>query len=601
MTCRFFGSLSETRSPALDLRLDSRLAVSRFEGGCVAHDATVNASELGGEHCVSFGEPIFRDPDIAALAARDGQAAAWLTLFRKLGRLAPTRVAGRFAVAAMFPAGRRVLVATDRFATCSVSYSVADGRVAFSDRADAVRPGSRELTAQALFDYLYFHMIPTPATVFAGVSRLPPGHLLEWLDGKSECVPYWVPEFDERARPDLHSSRRKFMQLVEGAVAREARGSVGAYLSGGTDSSTVSGMLTKVRGEPAKTYSIGFDATGYDEMAYARIAARHFGTDHHEYYVTPDDLVLGIPKVAEYYDQPFGNSSAVPAWFCAQRAKQDGVEKLLAGDGGDELFGGNTRYATQRVFSWYESVPQVLRRYVLEPAFAAPGIRSLPMLKKGTSYIAQARIPLPARLQTYHLLTRLGVDTLLEPAFLAAIDVQGPLAAQNATWRSVHADSAINRMLAFDWKYTLADSDLPKVVGTAQLAGVDVGFPFLDDDLLDFSLGLPPEWKLKRLTLRWFFKDALKEFLPPEIISKKKHGFGLPFGVWACRHEGLMRQVRDALRGLAARGIVQPRFLEDLLEKQLPAHPGYYGGMVWVLMMLELWLRTHAPDWVFES
>jgi asparagine synthase (glutamine-hydrolysing) len=148
-------------------------------------------------------------------------------------------------------------------------------------------------------------------------------------------------------------------------------------------------------------------------------------------------------------------------------------------------------------------------------------------------------------------------------------------------------------MLAYDWKYTLADSDLPKVRGAAQLAGVSVGYPFLGRALTDFSLSIPPQWKLKGLKLRWFFKEALREFLPPAILRKKKHGFGLPFGHWTLRHDGLRNLVEGSLQGIARRGIVRPQFTAELLTRHLPEAPGYYGEMVWILMMLEQWLLVH--------
>jgi asparagine synthase (glutamine-hydrolysing) len=152
-------------------------------------------------------------------------------------------------------------------------------------------------------------------------------------------------------------------------------------------------------------------------------------------------------------------------------------------------------------------------------------------------------------------------------------------------------------MIAYDWKYTLADNDLPKVIGTAELAGLDVGFPLMSDELLEFSMELPPEWKLKGQTLRWFFKHALRGFLPEEILQKQKHGFGLPFGVWTCEHTNLQELARESLGSLGNRGIVKPQFLKSLLLEYLPTHPGYYGEMVWILMMLELWLQNHAPEW----
>jgi len=160
--------------------------------------------------------------------------------------------------------------------------------------------------------------------------------------------------------------------------------------------------------------------------------------------------------------------------------------------------------------------------------------------------------------------------------------------------------SLVNRMLAYDWRYTLAENDLPKVVGTTQLAQTSVGFPFLDPQLLALSLRMPPDAKLKRLKLRWFFKEALRGFLPDQIITKKKQGFGLPFGVWAMRDEKLHRLAADSLGSLAARGIVRPAFLQQLLDEQLPEHPSFYGEMVWILMMFEQWLQRHAPHFAFE-
>ena len=197
--------------------------------------------------------------------------------------------------------------------------------------------------------------------------RLPPAHCAWFESGQLTVAPYWVPHFEEPARADFPALAAEFRQLVQDAVATQLDGSKPAcFLSGGTDSSTVAGMMKQLAGRAA-TYSIGFEAEGYDEMQYARIAARRFGTEHHEYYVTPDDLVRSIPAVAAHYDQPFGNSSVLPAYYCAKMAREDGVTKLLAGDGGDELYGGNARYAKQRVFGFYDNVPRLLRHGLLEP------------------------------------------------------------------------------------------------------------------------------------------------------------------------------------------------------------------------------------------
>lgn len=540
-----------------------------------------------------LGQPRFKDSDLAALAEREGPLCAWQEAYKRYGTTTPERVAGDFAVAFRTPSGG-TFIAVDRFSIQTLCYRIDGGSLLFSDRADKFEDG--ELDAQAIFNYLYFHVIPSPRTIFKNVFRLPPGHSALFEDGKLTISPYWQPKFEESHRRSFSSLRDEFRQVVRESVARRlGQGNTGCYLSGGTDSSTVAGMVTQITGRPAETYSIGFDVAGYDEMEYARLASRHFGTNHHEYYITPNDLVNGMPAVASSYDQPFGNSSAVPAFYCARMAKQDGIDKLLAGDGGDELFGGNARYAKQRVFSIYGHIPAVLRHVVLEPAFADSTVFSnVPLLKKVASYIRQARVPMPDRMQTYNLLLRMGLDTVFTSDFLGRTDAGEPERHQRAVYAACpESASIVNKMLAYDWRYTLAENDLPKVIGSARLADVAVGFPLLDDSVLDFSLKLPTSYKLKGLKLRWFFKEALRGFLPDETIAKKKHGFGLPFGQWAVHYPPLNKLATESLHGLADRDIVNRSFVDSLLKQHLPVYPNFYGELVWIMTMLELWLRAH--------
>lgn len=563
----------------------------------------VSLAEHRDRHCLALGQPHFKDTQLEQLRQQQGSAAAWLMACDKYGDQAAAHVSGRHAVILVSEAGQKLTLISDRFATWPICFAEQDGRLYIADRADALAAlGHRSsLSTQALHHYLHFHMIPAPTTVFAGIQRLPQGQVLGWQGGKCSTRPWWRPQFDEHHTPDLASAKQQFLDLVEQGVRQvlEDRNpqEVGCFLSGGTDSSTITGMLCKLQGGPARSYSMGFDAAGYDEMEYARIAARHFGADHREYYVTPDDLVAAIPRVAVHYDQPFGNSSAVPAWICVSRARQDGVTHMLAGDGGDELFGGNARYAKQRLFGVYEQLPAALRSGLLEPVFGNALVSRLPLLKKGSSYIEQARVPLPDRLDMYNMLTQLGLASVYTREFLAQVDIDQPAREQRACWQDCQARAQINRLLHYDWKFTVADNDLVKVIGTTELAGMGVSFPLLSDELTDFSLQLPPEWKLKGLQLRWFFKEALRGFLPEAILTKKKHGFGLPFGVWVNQHSGLRRLTEEALASFKTRGIVRPDFIDSLLHTHLPSHPGYYGEMVWILLILELWLREHQADY----
>ena len=548
----------------------------------------------GARKTLSLGTPRFNPPELAAVAANEGVEAAWQLAYARFGAHAPLHVDGDFAVALRDDDGR-IFAAVDRFAVRPLCFRREGDEIIVAERADDAAAKTTGLQPQAIFDYLYFHVIPAPRTIFDDVIRLSGGTSITFFHGIVETCRWWTPTFVERETRPFRELRSEFRTILRESVARQTGpGVTGCFLSGGTDSSTVAGMLRDVTGDAPNTFSIGFDAAGYDEMAYAKIAARHFGARHHEYYVTPDDVVASLPKVAAFYDQPFGNSSVVPAYYCASMARNAGVSKILAGDGGDELFGGNTRYAKQRVFEIYENVPQLLRKHVLERIFdERSAFGKLRPFSKAASYIAQARTPLPDRMQMYNLLARVGHQEIFVPEFLSSVDVDDPARQQRVTFAGVDAASLVNRMLGFDWKYTLADNDLPKVVGATSLAGLPAGFPLLDARLVEFSLRLAPALKLKRLTLRWFFKEALRGYLPDEILAKQKHGFGLPFGPWLVRGGALLDMAAASLDGLARRGIVRPEFLQRLMRDLLPSAPGYYGELVWILMMLEQWWSRH--------
>jgi asparagine synthase (glutamine-hydrolysing) len=506
------------------------------------------------------------------------------------------RLSGAFSLCILDEARGEALLAIDRMGTQPLAYQLAGEALVFASSSDALirhpaTPG--QIDPQGLYNYVYFHMVPSPGTVYRGQQRLLPGEYLRYRQGNIEKRSYWQIAFDEQPGQPFEELKQQFLNVLRSSVREAGEGqTVGAFLSGGTDSSTIAGILCEVGGKPADTYSIGFEAEGYDEMEYARLASRHFGTRHHEYYVTPDDVVDAIPRIAAVFDQPFGNASAVPAFYCARMARADGVTRMFGGDGGDELFGGNERYAKQHVFALYDKVPGLLRRALLEPAvFNFPAGGLLKPIRKARSYIEQAKVAMPARLETYNLLGRYGAGQVFTQEFLAGADVNDPLANLRATYGKQEAASLINRMLALDLKITLADNDLPKVMRACELAGVEVAFPFLSDQMVAFSTRLTAKQKLNGTKLRYFFKEALRGILPDEIITKQKHGFGLPFGVWLQKHKPLQDLAGDSLADLKKRGIVRGEFIDTLVGQHLQEHAGYHGTMVWVLMMMEQWFR----------
>jgi asparagine synthase (glutamine-hydrolysing) len=560
-----------------------------------AREANADLCQDGERLVVVSGGARISDTRLSELARRHGLARAIAAGYAEQGAEILKLMAGSFSLAILDGAARKALLASDRMGTRSLCYAADGHKLVFGSTLDAINayPGSRrQIRRQAIYDYVHFHVIPGPDTAYVDRSRLEPGTFLSWDNGRSHAAPYWSIEFVEDEKPAFPALKEEFLTLLRTSVAEAVQhGSTGAFLSGGTDSSTVAGMLREVTGEAPRTFSIGFDAEGFDEVGYARIAARRFKTRHKEYYVTPDDAVSAIPRIAAVHDQPFGNSSAVPTYYCAKLARDDGVDTLLGGDGGDELFGGNARYATQYLYSLYSDLPQPLRQAVLEPAFGLlPGVG---IVGKARRYMAHASMPMPARYDHYNLLQRLGPETVFTSEFLGGVCRAAPAAQVEQAYRSSNADSLINRMLALDFKYTLADNDLPKVVRSSELAGVDVRFPLLHDDVVAFSARLAPGLKLRGPRLRYFFKKALRDFLPPEIISKTKHGFGMPFGRWLHSHAPLRQLAFDSLSDLKRRDIVRAEFIDQLTGAHVNSHADYYGTMVWILMMLEQWLKQH--------
>ncbi len=523
-----------------------------------------------------------------------GLPARMLSALRSEGPDAFDRFSGEFALAAIDSRSGTLWLAVDRVGTHRMAYAAEGGGLLFGTSLDTLVPaleaGAR-VRPQAVYDYLYFHVVPGPATIYENVARLLPGTCLQWKEGTAQCRRYWRMRFGPQRTTDRAGLREEFLQTVERAVTRAAEGAAcGAFLSGGTDSSTVAGMLARRNG-PARTFSIGFAVPGYDEMEYARIASRHFSTEHHEYYVTAADVARELPTVAGSYDQPFGNASTVPTYFCARLAREGGVERMLGGDGGDELFGGNARYAKHRLLALYDGVPHSVRR-LIEPMLTANALAGTPGLGKLRSYVLQARLPMPVRYESTNLLSHLGASEVLHPDLLARIDPGEPHRLLHDAWEPYREDSLIDQMLAIDLRFTLDDSDLPKVSGMTALAGVDVAFPLLDEAVVSFSARLMPQDKLGWRALRPFFKEATRGFLPDAILAKRKHGFGLPAGQWLANDPELSALGRASLEWLRGRGIVRDAFIDRLLSRLLPAHPAYYGTMVWLLAVLSLWMQS---------
>ncbi|MEO7385664.1 MAG: asparagine synthase-related protein, partial [Gammaproteobacteria bacterium] len=263
---------------------------------------------------------------------------------------------GHFSLAIVDSAASRVLLAVDRSGVGSLAWAKAPGGLLVFGtspldvaRHPAIAAG---VSRQALFDFLHFHMVPSPGTVYTGVGKLRPAHCLLHESGRTTVRSYWQPRFATGTDASPEALKEELRNALRNSVGRAASagGNVGAFLSGGLDSSSVAGMLAAVSPGPTRTFSIGFEAEEYNELGFARLAAQRFNLDSVELTVKPADVTEAIPALAAAFDEPFGNSSAVPTYWCARIAKERGVTHLLAGDGGDELFGGNKHYSRQAIF-----------------------------------------------------------------------------------------------------------------------------------------------------------------------------------------------------------------------------------------------------------
>jgi asparagine synthase (glutamine-hydrolysing) len=456
-------------------------------------------------------------------------------------------------------------------------------------------------------EYLQYSCIPTPKTIYEGVSKLAPGHQ---LTSRPEITtrPYWDMVYEQppgRFKARLlsleGSLRQQTREAISSAVELSLKNldgqNIGCFLSGGTDSSSVAGLVRRSTAQVARTFSIGFDDPRYNEIEYARIAAKHFSTDHHEYFVKPDDILVLIQKAAQAYDEPFGNSSIVPTYYCARLAAECGITHLLAGDGGDELFGGNSRYGVDRVFQKYSRIPQFIRKWIVEPSVSrAARWTKFGVFNSAASYIRRSNIPAPDRYFSYSLVQSVPGGEVFTGDFLAAVREQDPTATARNHFYSACAKTDLDRWLYLDLKITIADNDLRKVTTMSRLAGVTPRFPFLNPELAEFTGRIPSELKVRGTQLRYLFKKAMASLLPQEIIKKKKHGFGLPYSVWLADSKPLRDFTFDVLRSTRCRqrGYFRPGLSEWLWSQYEAVHRLYYGEILWMLLMLELWHVSHT-------
>jgi asparagine synthase (glutamine-hydrolysing) len=497
---------------------------------------------------------------------------------------------GMFAFALWDGARRRLLLARDRVGIKPMVYAWDGRRLLFGSEIKALLQDpsvSRDLDWEALRDYLVFHYVPSPRTIFRSIRKVPPGSYLLLEEGREPVVRrYWDLRFDPVERPDaewLEGLRWHLQDAVRSHMVSDVP--IGAFLSGGVDSGSVVALMAQASTAPIRTFSIGFDEAAFDELAYARQVAQRYGTDHCEFVVKPDALEV-MPRLAWQLDEPFADSSALPTYYVAKITREH-VTVALSGDGGDENFAGYRRYAAAlRRHEGLDGFPGVVGRTAARLAASA-----LPATARGQGYLellGAAPIDRYFRMVTYQR------DASLAALLTGEARARAGGRADHGEFRRLAADSGapdyVSTLQYLDVRTYLPGDILAKVDWTSMLVSLEARVPLLDHVLMEYVATMPSRLKLADGAGKAIFKRAMGDALPPDVLTRRKMGFGVPLGSWF-RNE-LRDYARDTLLGARARqrGLFAPAAVEGLLDEHARGRRDLSASL-WALVMFEEWAR----------
>jgi len=496
---------------------------------------------------------------------------------------------GMFAFAIWDAPRRRLFAARDRLGKKPLFYHARPGRFVFGSEMKSILGYGgidRDIDPHALDEFLSTGFIGAPRTILRSIRKLPPAHYLLLEGDRITIRPYWDVTFEVREPERTEEERiEKLEHLFREAVRRRmiSDAPLGAFLSGGIDSSAVVGMMAELSDRPVKTYTIGFEEKGYSEIEDARVIAKHFGTEHHEFQVRPEAIGI-LPDLVWHFDEPFGDSSAIPTYYVSKIAAEH-VKVALGGDGGDELFAGYTRYQESLRVPPYHLIPASVRRGVLAPLadrmpLAAPGRNRL--------YAAAHHAPLTPGygLGLYPYIK----GQLLSPEWRAqtAREPNGHTAVSEPRLRSM---DLLSRLQYLDTKVYLPEDILTKVDRMSMAHSLEVRAPLLDYTLIEYVATIPPALKLRDSVSKYLFRKMASRYLPASVFEKPKQGFGVPTGAWFQRE--LRASARERL--LDPRTLDRGYFRRRTVERVLDLHEAGqrdYGTWIWCLLVLEEWHRT---------
>ena len=494
---------------------------------------------------------------------------------------------GMFAFALWDQNNGRLFAARDRLGEKPLYYFVKDGRLAFASelKAFARYPGFEpRICLESLDHYLAYGYIPAPWTIFEGVHKLPAAHALIWENGRLRTYRYWRTEVSPTGRLDEVEYVRELRRRLDESIRIRLRSDVplGAFLSGGIDSSAIVALASLQMDRPLETFSVGFAFQDFDESPFARIVAKRYRTRHHELRV--DDLDISIfPELVAYFDEPFADPSAVPTYYVAREARRF-VKVCLSGDAGDELFAGYDQYANCRKRRWMDMVPAGLRGPVLRSA-----ARLWPDAMKGAGWLRRMSVSGAERYQR-----EMGIfdarqrRDLLQPDALAHARLEPWLFADY--FHANGRDPVATRQFADQMTY-LPEDILVKVDRTAMKNSLEVRVPFLDHTVVEWVNAMPTDMKLRGNRRKYVLKQVLRDLLPAEVLDRGKRGFGMPIKHWF--RGDLDGFARDLLLSPSNRS--QRFFRPDAVRRLLDGHQRGLRDLsrrVWAVLWFEQWCRT---------
>jgi asparagine synthase (glutamine-hydrolysing) len=502
---------------------------------------------------------------------------------------------GMFAVALWDVKNRRLVLARDRLGVKPLHYRLEGTRLYFASEIKALlqAPLPREIDLEAMSQFFTFEYIPAPRSVFRGIRKIMPGHIMVFENGTATEKSYWDVHYAEtgtQPRPESEYTEEIISRLRE-SVRRRLLSDVplGVFLSGGIDSSAVTALMSEVAGAGIKTYSIGFREKSFDELEYARIVARKFSTDHHEFVVTPAEVSGLVPTLANFIDEPLADASIIPTYVISKLARSY-VTVALAGDGGDELFGGYDTYKAFKAARWYRKVPGFLRRGLVRPV-----VRALPASARRLSLEFKAKkfvsgVEYPPEISNFIWWGAYSPE-LRERLFTARTkaglreDPFAPIAFHAGNTRAV---DPLDRIAYLDLKLYLQDDLLPKVDRMSMAASLEIRAPFLDYTFVEFAATIPSSLKLRGFKSKYILKKALAGRLPDEILTKKKIGFDIPLGVWM--REDLKSFVLETLapERLRQHGYFDEAFIAAILKEHFDGADNH-RQLLWPLIIFQNW------------